>query len=56
MISVWWTLVAFIGGGCAGLLLVALMRAAADPEEQASRGKTNRCEKKYYRSEPIENA
>jgi hypothetical protein len=31
MISAWWTLVAFIGGGCGGLLLFALMRVAADP-------------------------
>jgi hypothetical protein len=30
MISAWWTLVAFIGGGCAGMLLIALMRVAAD--------------------------
>jgi hypothetical protein len=31
MISAWWTLFAFIGGGCAGVLLIALMRVAADP-------------------------
>jgi hypothetical protein len=30
MISAWWTLLAFIGGGCAGVLLIALMRVAAD--------------------------
>jgi hypothetical protein len=30
MISAWWTLFAFIGGGCAGVLLIALMRVAAD--------------------------
>jgi hypothetical protein len=30
MISAWWTLFAFIGGGCAGMLLFALMRVAAD--------------------------
>lgn len=30
MISAWWTLFAFIGGGCAGVLLTALMRVAAD--------------------------
>ncbi len=30
MISAWWTLIAFIGGGCAGMLLFALMRVAAD--------------------------
>ncbi len=32
MISAWWTLCAFIGGGCAGVLVIALMRIAADPE------------------------
>src|ERR1700675_3411200 len=26
MISVWWVLVAFVGGGCAGILVMALMR------------------------------
>jgi hypothetical protein len=31
MISAWWTLFAFIGGGCAGVLLFALMRVSADP-------------------------
>ena len=30
MISAWWTLFAFIGGGCAGMLLMALMQIAAD--------------------------
>jgi hypothetical protein len=30
MISAWWTLFAFFGGGCAGVLLFALMRFAAD--------------------------
>ncbi len=30
MISAWWTVFAFIGGGCAGVLLIALMRVAAD--------------------------
>ena len=30
MISAWWTLFAFIGGGCAGVLLTTLMRVAAD--------------------------
>ena len=30
MISAWWTLFAFIGGGCAGVLLMALMQVAAD--------------------------
>jgi len=30
MISAWWTLFAFFCGGFAGVLLVALMRVAAD--------------------------
>jgi hypothetical protein len=30
MISAWWTLFAFIGGACAGVLLIALMRVAGD--------------------------
>jgi hypothetical protein len=30
MISAWWALFAFIGGGCAGVLLIALMHVAAD--------------------------
>ena len=30
MISAWWTLFAFIGGGCAGMLLIALIRVATD--------------------------
>ena len=28
MISVWWAVLAFLGGGCTGLLLVGLMRAS----------------------------
>ena len=35
MISVWWTLVVFIGGGCAGVMLMALMRFAGDLPEQS---------------------
>jgi hypothetical protein len=35
MISVWWTLVVFICGGCAGVLLMALMRFAGDLPEQS---------------------
>jgi hypothetical protein len=35
MISVWWTLLVFVGGGFAGVLLIALMRAAADLPEQS---------------------
>ena len=36
MISVWWTLVVFIGGGCAGVFLMALMRVAGDLPEQSA--------------------
>ena len=35
MISTFWTLFAFIRGGCAGMLLMALMRIAADPASQS---------------------
>jgi hypothetical protein len=28
MTSAWWLLVAFVGGGCAGILVMALMRMA----------------------------
>ena len=35
MISVWWLLVAFVGGGWAGMLLMALMRMSADLPEQS---------------------
>ena len=35
MISVWWVLVAFVGGGCAGTLVMALMRMSADLPEQS---------------------
>jgi hypothetical protein len=35
MISVWWVLVAFVGGGCAGILVMALMRMSADLPEQS---------------------
>ena len=35
MISGWWLLLAFIGGGSAGILLMALMRMAGDPPEQS---------------------
>jgi hypothetical protein len=36
MVSVWWVLAAFIGGGCAGVLVMALMCFAGGlPEKQA---------------------
>ena len=34
MAPAWWSLVAFVGGGCAGMLLMALMRMAGDLPEQ----------------------
>lgn len=36
MISVWWIVAAFIGGGFAGMLVVALMTMARDMPKQAS--------------------
>jgi len=30
MISVWWLVLAFVGGGTAGMLLMALMRMSGD--------------------------
>jgi len=35
MISVWWALLVFVGGGFAGVLLIALLRAAGDLPEQS---------------------
>lgn len=35
MISVWWLLVAFVGGGFAGTMLMALMNMAGDRPEQS---------------------
>jgi hypothetical protein len=36
MVSLWWVLVAFVGGGFAGVLLMTLMRMAGDlPEPSA---------------------
>jgi len=35
MITAWWIFVAFLAGGCAGLLLIALLRAAADQSSDA---------------------
>jgi hypothetical protein len=38
MISFWWLLAAFAGGGCAGVLLMAAMQFARDlPEHAPSR-------------------
>ena len=35
MISAWWLLLAFVGGGWAGMLLLALMRFSADLPPQS---------------------
>ncbi len=48
MISVWWTLVVFIGGGCAGVMLMALMRFAGDFPEQSDTSKLG-----WARNDPI---
>jgi hypothetical protein len=34
MVSFWWVFAAFIGGGCAGVLVMALMYLAGGPSEQ----------------------
>jgi hypothetical protein len=36
MISTWWLLAAFFGGGCAGLLIFALMQISADQPEMST--------------------
>jgi hypothetical protein len=36
MVSIWWLLPAFFGGGCAGMLLIALMHMAGDQPIQSS--------------------
>jgi len=42
MVSFWWVVAAFIGGGCAGLLLMALMHMAAGlPDPSAQRADLN---------------
>jgi uncharacterized membrane protein YfcA len=39
MVSFWWVLAAFIGGGCAGVLVMALMYlAGGQPEQTHVRG------------------
>lgn len=35
MVSLWWVAAAFVGGGCAGVLLMALLYMAADVPEQS---------------------
>src|SRR3981081_1888357 len=46
--SAWWLLVAFVGGGCAGILLMALMRMAGDLPEQS-----NTCPRGWIGNDPI---
>jgi hypothetical protein len=42
MDSIWWVLVAFWAGGCAGVLVMALMQMAAGlPEQSAPRSDLN---------------
>jgi hypothetical protein len=36
MVSVWWVVVAFFGGGCAGILLMAIMRMAGELPEPST--------------------
>ncbi len=37
MVSIWWLLVAFVGGGTAGILVVALMQMAGDARSNPRR-------------------
>ena len=48
MTSAWWLLVAFIGGGSAGILLMALMRLAGGLPEQS-----DQCARGSIGSDPI---
>jgi hypothetical protein len=36
MVSFWWLLAAFIGGGCAGALVVSLMQMAGGLPDQSA--------------------
>jgi len=36
MVSVWWLVVAFVGGGCTGVLMIALMRMSGGLPEQST--------------------
>ncbi len=36
MVSLWWVLAAFIGGGCAGLLVMALTHMSGGLPEQSA--------------------
>jgi hypothetical protein len=35
MVSIWWVIVAFIGGGCLGILTIAMMRMSGGLPEQS---------------------
>ena len=35
VVSIWWVLCAFVGGGSAGILLTALLRVSGDRPEQS---------------------
>lgn len=37
MVSAWWLLAAFVAGGYAGILVMALMQFASEKPERASR-------------------
>ena len=49
MTSAWWLLVAFVGGGCAGIFLMALMRMAGDLPEQS-----DTCPRGWIGNDPIQ--
>jgi len=36
MVSAWWLIAAFVGGGLTGFLLIALLRVAGKPEQSAT--------------------
>lgn len=52
MVSAWWTLLAFFGGGCAGVLLFALMRVTADPVPRSVCGHRARDGRQVNAGEP----
>jgi hypothetical protein len=49
MVSFWWVLAAFIGGGCAGVLVMALMCFAGGLPEQADARARARREIAYHK-------
>ena len=38
MVSAWWIVAAFIGGGFAGMLMIALMSMSGDVPKQSTEG------------------